>query len=64
MTLAGRPAQVRKYQPMASRPSTMPLEGVEMAFLRSDRKPWLCCAVLPAERLLALIATVGAGGMG
>jgi len=30
------------------------LEGVEMAFLRADRQPWL--AVLPAERLLALLA--------
>jgi hypothetical protein len=30
------------------------LEGVEIAFLRSDRQPWL--AVLPAERMFGLLA--------
>lgn len=29
------------------------LEGVELAFVRADRRPWL--AVLPAERLLDLV---------
>src|SRR5271167_4431685 len=35
------------------------LEGVEIAFLRADRQPWI--AVLPAERLLALLAKSGNG---
>ncbi len=37
------------------------LEGVEMAFLRADRRLWL--AVLPAEELLTLLAA-GEGGKG
>jgi len=33
------------------------LDGVELAFLRSDRHPWL--AVLPATRLLDLLKRAG-----
>ena len=36
------------------------LEGVEMTFLRADRRPWL--AVLPAECLLPLLARLGGEG--
>jgi hypothetical protein len=53
VTDADHPAQVRVrgggYQALYDA-----LEGVEIAFLRSDRQPWL--AVLPAERLLELLA--------
>lgn len=31
------------------------LDGVEVAFLRADRRPWL--PVVPAERLIALVAS-------
>lgn len=53
VTIRGLRAQVRVrasgYQAVYDA-----LEGVEIAFLKADRLPWL--AVLPAERLLALLA--------
>jgi len=51
--ICGHRAQVR-VRASGFRPVYEVLTGVEIAFLRADRQPWL--AVLPAERLLALLA--------
>ncbi len=51
--IAGRPAQV-KLSGKGLKALYAALEGVEVAFLRADRLPWL--AVLPADRLLAMLA--------
>jgi hypothetical protein len=53
VTIAGRPAQV-KLRGTGFAALYDSLDGVEMAFLRADRREWL--AVLPAERLFALLA--------
>lgn len=50
--IAGRHAQV-KVAADGFRVLYVALEGVEMAFLRADRRPWL--AMLPAESLFALL---------
>jgi hypothetical protein len=50
--IGGHRVQVR-LRADGFRPVYDALEGVEIAFLRADRQPWL--AVLPAERLLALL---------
>ena len=54
--IAGRHAQV-KVAANGFKALYAALEGVEMAFLRADRRPWL--AVLPANSLLALLARGG-----
>ncbi len=56
VVIAGRPAQV-KVDADGFKGLYDALEGVEMAFLRRDHRPWL--AVLPADRLLALLAARG-----
>ena len=50
--IAGRPAQV-KAAALGFRALYNALDGVEIAFVRADRREWL--AVLPAEALLRLI---------
>ena len=52
VSIAGLPAQV-KVAADGFRALYAALEGVEMAFLRADRRPWL--AVLPAELLFVLL---------
>ena len=52
VSIAGLPAQV-KVAANGFRALYAALEGVEMALLRADRRPWL--AVLPAESLFALL---------
>ena len=54
--IAGRPAQV-KLAAAGFGPVYDALAGVELAFVRSDHRPWL--AVMPAERLLALLRMLG-----
>jgi hypothetical protein len=54
--IAGLPCQV-KVTADGFRALYEALDGVEMTFLRADRQHWL--AVLPAERLLGLLAGVG-----
>ena len=51
--VAGRKAQV-KVAADGFRKLYAVLEGVELAFLRADRSPWL--VVLPAEEFLRLLA--------
>jgi Holliday junction resolvase len=58
VTIAGRTAQVR-VRGNGYKAVYDALEEVEIAFLRADGRPWL--AVLPAERLLALLAQVRDG---
>jgi hypothetical protein len=50
--IAGQPAQV-KIAADGFRALYAALEGVQLAFVRADRQPWL--AVLPAEKLLRLL---------
>jgi len=50
--IAGHPAQV-KIAADGFRALYAALEGVELAFVRADRQPWL--VVLPAEKLLRLL---------
>jgi hypothetical protein len=52
LLIAGQPAQV-KIAADGFRALYAALEGVELAFVRADRQPWL--AVLPAEKLLRLL---------
>jgi len=53
VVIGGRRAQVR-VRAHGFKALYDALEGVDIAFLRADRQPWL--AVLPADRLLALLA--------
>ena len=52
VSIASLPAQV-KVAANGFKALYAALEGVEMALLRADRRPWL--AVLPAESLFALL---------
>jgi hypothetical protein len=52
VTICGRRAQVR-VRASGFRAVYDALEGVEIAFLRSDRQPWL--AVMSATRVFALL---------
>lgn len=52
VTIAGRRAQV-KVAADGFRKLYEVLEGVELAFLRADRSPWL--VLLPAEKFLHLL---------
>ncbi len=55
----GRPAQV-KVAANGFKTLYEALDGVEMAFLRSDRREWV--AIIPANRFLKLLGEKGAGG--
>ncbi len=55
----GRPAQV-KIAADGFTTLYAALDGVEMAFVRSDRREWL--AIIPADRFFELWGEKGAGG--